>query len=321
MAPALSNLEKLVQVPYGCGEQNMISVVPNIYLLEYLRGKGISLLATESLAKKYMWQGWERQQKYRHTDGSYSIWGPSDEEGEGSMWLTAFVVKTFARASKFIDIDETTLVESARWVLSNQNRTSGCYTNKGYTIHPELKGPSLTASVVVAMSEVKSIVSRSRHSRHSAQLSKSLSKAMQCIRQQNNTAIYTKALAAYAVLTFADQNEIKVRGDSLHAELSGFADAMLEELQSQGNETLPGKLFWSTGKGNRARDVELTAYMVLNLVHRERLSEALKAIRWLATQRNSRGGFVSTQDTMVALQAISAYSSKIRKQETSLDIA
>ena len=39
MAPALANLDKLVTTPYGCGEQNMISVVPNIYLLEYLEGK------------------------------------------------------------------------------------------------------------------------------------------------------------------------------------------------------------------------------------------------------------------------------------------
>ena len=46
MAPALANLDKLVTTPYGCGEQNMISVVPNIYLLEYLQGKGV-------LAQKY----------------------------------------------------------------------------------------------------------------------------------------------------------------------------------------------------------------------------------------------------------------------------
>ena len=40
MAPALANLDKLVTTPYGCGEQNMVSVVPNIYLLGYLQGKG-----------------------------------------------------------------------------------------------------------------------------------------------------------------------------------------------------------------------------------------------------------------------------------------
>ena len=30
MAPTMNNLEKLVKQPYGCGEQNMISMVPNV---------------------------------------------------------------------------------------------------------------------------------------------------------------------------------------------------------------------------------------------------------------------------------------------------
>ena len=47
MAPALANLDKLVTTPYGCGEQNMISVVPNIYLLEYLEGKGIEFAISD----------------------------------------------------------------------------------------------------------------------------------------------------------------------------------------------------------------------------------------------------------------------------------
>merc|ERR1719259_1391089 len=94
----------------------------------------------------------------------------------------------------------------------------------------------------------------------------------------------------------------------------------MDSILPQANSTIAGKLFWSTGKNNKARDVELTAYMVLNLVLKNMLSEALKAIRWLATQRNSRGGFVSTQDTMVALQAISEYSLKIGSEENDLKI-
>ena len=38
LAPALANLDSLVTLPTGCGEQNMITLVPNIYLLEYLNG-------------------------------------------------------------------------------------------------------------------------------------------------------------------------------------------------------------------------------------------------------------------------------------------
>ena len=33
---ALKNLDGLLRMPYGCGEQNMALLAPNIYILEYL---------------------------------------------------------------------------------------------------------------------------------------------------------------------------------------------------------------------------------------------------------------------------------------------
>lgn len=34
---ALQNLDGLLQMPYGCGEQNMALLAPNIYILKYLQ--------------------------------------------------------------------------------------------------------------------------------------------------------------------------------------------------------------------------------------------------------------------------------------------
>lgn len=36
MGRALKNLDYLLQMPSGCGEQNMIILAPNIYILQYL---------------------------------------------------------------------------------------------------------------------------------------------------------------------------------------------------------------------------------------------------------------------------------------------
>ena len=36
MGPALKNLDGLLAMPYGCGEQNMAKFAPNIYILDYL---------------------------------------------------------------------------------------------------------------------------------------------------------------------------------------------------------------------------------------------------------------------------------------------
>lgn len=37
LSSAMQNLQNLVQMPYGCGEQNMVRFVPNIYVLNYLK--------------------------------------------------------------------------------------------------------------------------------------------------------------------------------------------------------------------------------------------------------------------------------------------
>ena len=55
----------------------------------------------------------------------------------------------------------------------------------------------------------------------------------------------------------------------------------------------------------------MTAYMIQSLVLWRRETEALESVKWLGRQRNSRGGFVSTQDTVVALQALSMYSQRV----------
>lgn len=57
LGPSIHGLTSLIQIPYGCGEQNMISFAPNIYVLDYLTKKK---QLTESLKEKalsFMRQG------------------------------------------------------------------------------------------------------------------------------------------------------------------------------------------------------------------------------------------------------------------------
>merc|ERR550525_1318855 len=60
--------------------------------------------------------------------------------------------------------------------------------------------------------------------------------------------------------------------------------------------------------------------MIQSLVLRGRAGDAVDSVKWLGKQRNSRGGFVSTQDTVVALQALSLYSGRVGRVEQDLVI-
>lgn len=54
MGPVLTNLNNLVRMPTGCGEQNMIGFVPNIFVLKYLTSIGKVTKDIQDNAVKYM---------------------------------------------------------------------------------------------------------------------------------------------------------------------------------------------------------------------------------------------------------------------------
>lgn len=40
MGPAIKGVKKLVRLPCGCGEQNMVLFAPNIFVMDYLTSTG-----------------------------------------------------------------------------------------------------------------------------------------------------------------------------------------------------------------------------------------------------------------------------------------
>ena len=142
-----------VRMPTGCGEQNMIGLVPNIYLLNYLNGTNQKNEELERKAKEYMKIGYKRQANYRHQSGAYSVWG---EKGgvkkEGSSWLTAFVVKSFSEAAQYIEVDRKSLQKSVDWLMRGQLE-NGCFPKRGYVYSSFLKGGGRDSSLTPFIGE------------------------------------------------------------------------------------------------------------------------------------------------------------------------
>ena len=319
MAAALDNVGRLVRLPTGCGEQNMAGLVPNIYLLQYLAALDKQMPEVERKAVEYMMVGYNRQQKYRHPAGSYSIWGGSDES-KGSTWLTAFVVRAFSDAAEFIDVDSRLVSQSISWLLKYQS-DDGCFQKRGYVHDSYLKGggtdDSLTAFVLTALLHA-----------HKSKLElevpqEKLRAAGVCMmRRLNSSDLYSSILAAHAATLFEE---------TLGEEVGDNIDELVQQLTDRANTTT-GDNFWELEKEPvqcercwwryrpSSEAVEMTAYMVMTHVLREELPRAVAAVKWLARQRNSRGGFVSTQDTVVALQALALYSGRLSGVEQDLVI-
>lgn len=151
----IKNLEKLIRMPSGCGEQNMLNFVPNIVILNYLNRTHQLTPEIEAKAKRFMAIGYQRELTYKHEDGSFSAFGASDTSG--STWLTAFVAKSFQQASAHIGIDRRIIDTALLWLSKTQN-AEGAFAEVGSICHKEMQGGSsngvaLTAYVLTAFLE------------------------------------------------------------------------------------------------------------------------------------------------------------------------
>ncbi|NWR62658.1 OVOS protein, partial [Bucorvus abyssinicus] len=302
LGTALRNMENLLHMPYGCGEQNMALFTPNIYALDYLNKTG---QLTEEIRVKgtgYLSTGYQKQLSYKHRDGSYSSFGTRDREG--SVWLSAFVYKSFAQAKRYIYIDDNVQSQTLIWLASKQ-KSDGCFENAGSHFNNALKDEeegefSLTAYVVAALLEAGHSVAHPI-----------VQSGMNCLETAFSNGIhnlYNQALFAYAY-GLADKEE--------------RSQFFLEKLDKTATRD-GGSVYWQRGNKPPAdhvpvfysrapsAEIEMTSYVLLALVNKakltpEDLSYSSRIVHWLVKQQNPYGGFSSSQDTVVALQALAQY--------------
>ena len=137
MGNSLSNLGDLLRMPYGCGEQNMALLVPNIVALDYLKRTSRLNSRLERKALNNLHQGYQRQLNYQRLDGGFSAFGEKDRNG--STWLTAFVLDSFLKASNYISIDEKVLNKSIEFLLNHTSK-DGRFDEYGFVYDKAMMG-------------------------------------------------------------------------------------------------------------------------------------------------------------------------------------
>src|SRR5437879_13740575 len=70
----------------------------------------------------------------------------------------------------------------------------------------------------------------------------------------------------------------------------------------------------------KSADIEMNSYALLTLVMRSDVENALPVLKWLISQQNQNGGFSSTQDTVIGVQALGALAARISTNTIGLDV-
>ena len=326
MGPSLQGLGQLLSVPTGCGEQTMIGVAPSVAVLRYSAALPSPLPAQLlAQARQHAATGWQRELTYRHADGSFSAFGASD--GEGSTWLTAFVLRVFSSASSFVTIDSEALAQAARWLVSLQ-ASDGSFRSVGSVVHTDMVGGggqgnvSLTAFVLTALLEANSSQTAPLEAAVTAALAYLLLPLPPQASGDGAGGAYARHLRAHALALACGKGR---------AAACDPADASLGDLMGRLAADDEGGLpHWRARAASAAAepaaatppgDIELTGYGVLALLSRGRVGDASAPARWLLTQRTGYGGYSSTQDTVVGLAACAAFSAAARAPPVALSLA
>uniref|UniRef100_A0A670K9B6 C3 and PZP like alpha-2-macroglobulin domain containing 8 n=1 Tax=Podarcis muralis TaxID=64176 RepID=A0A670K9B6_PODMU len=222
MGPTLNNLDNLLQLPFGCGEQNMIHFAPNIFVLKYLQKTRQLSPEVEREATDYLLQGIH-----------------------GKISLTAYVVAALLETGVASEEEKSSVAKAKHFLESNFFSAEDPYT-----------------AVLTA---------------YSLTLLRSLS-APAALRKMNAMALTQDGFTHWSLMgTLATDEDT----------FMGFNDGLSQSVVSA--------------------EVEMTAYALLTYTALGDVASALPVVKWLSQQRNALGGFSSTQDTCVALQALAEY--------------
>ncbi|CAL8294217.1 unnamed protein product [Arctogadus glacialis] len=306
---SMGGLESLVSLPQGCGEQNLVSFASSVSVLEYLEVLENGPIKARALA--VLEEGFRKERSYQRDDGSFSAFGIRDSSG--STWLTAFVLRTFLRAQPYMSAEQGVELQgvvrgAASWLLTHQG-PGGAFAEAGHVIHTEMRHcqddcpATLTAFVVMALLE---------DPEYARLYEPNITRALDYLERVvlTTTGNYTLCMMAYAL----------VLGDR------PAARPVLAELRLRANY-LDGDR-WSSSEapraegawGARSAEVEMVSYVLLALSRHGTIVEGFPLMRWLSQQRNPLGGYGSTQDTVVAIQALVACAVVVKADAINLTV-
>ncbi|KAL3882568.1 hypothetical protein ACJMK2_028902, partial [Sinanodonta woodiana] len=293
--------------PFLSGEQTMIALAPTVYAMMYL-DKTMQLSITSDMERdgwKFINEGIQQVKKYKKGDGSYSTWPYS----AASTWLTAFVLKVFCQVDKLSDVirQDDDIWPGLEWLVRSKQIADGSFNEDVRMYYREMQGTdidrlSLTAYALITLWECKPLDMVSHT------VNAGIEKAMTYVEgnYKNTNDMYVLAIAAYA-LAISKSPFMRDANNRLKAlSRTGGQDFRYWGLESEGNSK------------PSAKTAETTCYALLTQLEFDDLDYARDIVNWLTVNMNSHSSFISTQDTVVCLQALSNYN--IRTYNPSLDL-
>ncbi|KAM9724101.1 complement C4-B isoform 1-T1 [Menidia menidia] len=320
-------VSQMIKLPKGCLEQTLTNLTSTIFALRYLdlSDQWFYLPAgkrDEALYNVETGYRWIIEYHRHKQNGFYSSYG-SFSTVPYSNWATALVVKILSLIAERQNatvgllgrpadlVPEEEIWQSVDYLVSQQ-QDDGSFPDPNPVLHRNMLGgadpdASMTAFITIALNWARGFLT----SDNQPKVRKSILEATSFLQTKFSDLEhpYAVAISAYCLSVCLPQDADR-----------SFA---WKKLQSMATKTEDDCYLWTNNpspqnqKKSEAITIVTTAYALLTAVAVDDMEWAAQIACWLSTQENYFGGFRSTQDTVVALEALSEYELKRPKRPDS----
>ena len=327
---SIEELSNLIQKPKGGGggEENMFYAAFNLHAMQYLEQVDRLDPKTKARGVSYLKRALVQQLEFRKEDGSFAAF----RRRNASIWLTAFVARTFCQAGSYLSVeqlDERIVQSALDWLQGKQlrgNRSNpleyGSFQEETSVVHEKAMGGnsrkgsiSLTAYILLVLRQCRPYLRKHFASNtkldpldRTVNLTENFVLAnYQKEKEDDRSRAFCQALVAYALSFSSSPKAAKLKAE-LIAKLSSSSKVF-----PQLNQQYWPKVAWP---------VETAAYALLALITPNKGGDSyqkdplqyMSIANWLNAQQ-MKGTFESTQDTVVALEALSKFYALYQKEE------
>lgn len=277
----MADLKRMVRQPRGCFEQTSSSNYPNLLVLDYLRATGNLDSDTEKKLVGFLASGYKRLIGYEVKGGGFDWFG----KPPGHEALTAYGLLQFVDMKRVYAVDTKMIDRNAKWLLGRRDGAGGWKLSKRGLHSWKSNDPVYDAYIVWALVEA------GMGKKIGKEIEKSTADAL------TKQDPYLLALMANALATMKDKRAGKL------------LDILLEKQSDDGKwENVANTVVNSRGI---SKDVETTGLAALAMIkYRPESPQLITAMDFLRNAK-SKYGYGSTQATVLALKAMTAYATKI----------
>ncbi|VTU02728.1 a-macroglobulin complement component : TonB-dependent receptor OS=Hyalangium minutum GN=DB31_3602 PE=4 SV=1: A2M_N: A2M: Thiol-ester_cl: A2M_comp [Gemmataceae bacterium] len=298
MSDLVTGLDGLLREPHGCFEQTSTTNYPNAMILNYLNESNQANPQAAARAKALLATGYSRLTSFEcpdtpaRTRQGFEWFGAADSQHEA---LTAYGLLQFKDMARVHPVDPQLIKRTQDFLLSRRDGSGG-FRRNARALDGFGGAPKHTTDAYI----VWALVESDPDDAEKLDLKREIAALKAEALNENSTGgrdSYFVALVANVLLHRGDR-------EAAHKLL----DRLQEKHTKDGRVT--GATTSITRSGGRDLDIETTGLAMLGWLRANdpKYATTVKAAtKWISQQRGGRGGFGSTQSTILALKALTVY--------------